>query len=224
MLVRNGIVMRETAVAEDVHGGYPVVYPALKTMEENGWVRRGMFVAGMGAAQFASPSAVDLLRSLRRPSDRSEAVHLAASDPANPYGSLLPWIENRADHGLARAAGTSVILVDGHLTAFFRRRNPALRVFLPDDDPDRSRVARELAQKLAEVAIRRQAKRSGLLIGTINDTPAGEHFLARFLEDSGFVLTAAGFMMRRVAASALPFPEEDDADQELAEPAARHQE
>ena len=31
-------------------------------------------------------------------------------------------------------------------------------------------------------------------------TPAGEHFLARFLEESGFVLTAAGFQMRRMAA------------------------
>ena len=31
---------RETAAAENVRGGYPAVYPALKTMEENGWVRR----------------------------------------------------------------------------------------------------------------------------------------------------------------------------------------
>ncbi len=221
MLVRNGIVMRETAVTENVPGGYAAVYPALKTMEENGWVRRGMFVAAMGAAQFASPSAVDMLRSLRL--ERSETVHLAASDPANPYGGLLPWIENRSDHGMARAAGASVILVDGRLVAFLRRRNPALRVFLPDEEPERGRVARDLALKLADVAIRRQAKRSGLLIGTINDAPAGEHFLARFLEDSGFVLTASGFVMRRVTPSVLPVPKDEDADEDadedLAEPA-----
>ena len=163
MLIRNGIVMRETAAVENVRGGYASVYPALKTMEESGLVRRGMFVAGMGAAQFAMPAAVDMLRSLRRPDDRVEAVHLAASDPANPYGGLLPWTEGSAEHSMARAAGASVILVNGRLAAFFRRRNPAIRVFLPAEEPELSETARQLAQKLAEVAIRYQTRRSGLL-------------------------------------------------------------
>ena len=59
---------------------------------------------------------------------------------------------------MARAAGASVILVNGRLAAFFRRRNPAIRVFLPEDEPERSEVARQLAQKLAEVAIRYQTR------------------------------------------------------------------
>jgi len=219
MLTRNGMVMRETAAAEDVPGGYPAVYPAFRTMEESGWVRRGMFVAGMGAAQFASPAAVDMLRSLRRPAERPEAVYLAASDPANPYGSLLPWMEDRTDHGMSRAAGAGVILADGKLAAYLRRRNPALRVFLPEEEPDRSRVARDVGQKLAGVAIRRQTKRSGLLIETINDTPAAQHFLARFLEESGFVLTPSGFMMRLLAPAVLPLREDEELDNDLAEPA-----
>jgi ATP-dependent Lhr-like helicase len=214
LLVRNGIVMRETAAAEDVKGGYPSVYPALKTMEESGWIRRGMFVAGLGAAQFATPAAVDLLRSLRHPMDRAEAVHLAASDPANPYGSLLPWLEGSTDHGMSRAAGANVVIVEGRLAAYFRRRNPAMRVFLPEEEPERSRVARELAQKLALIAIRHQTKRSGLLIGTINDEPASEHFMARMLEDSGFVPTPAGFQMRRIVPGreAAELPDEDSTD------------
>jgi ATP-dependent Lhr-like helicase len=208
MLVRNGIVMRETAAAENLRGGYASVYPALKTMEESGWVRRGMFVAGMGAAQFAMPAAVDLLRSLRRPDEKSEVLHLAASDPANPYGGLLAWSDSATDHSMARAAGANVILVNGRLAAFFRRRNLALRVFLPADEPERSQVARALAQKLADVAIRWQTKRTGLLIGTIDDEPANQHFLGRLLEETGFVLTAAGYQMRRV--SSAPAPVEDD--------------
>ena len=220
MLVRNGIVMRETAAAENVRGGYAAVYPALKTMEESGWVRRGMFVAGMGAAQFATSAAVDMLRSLRRPDERADAVHLAASDPANPYGSLLPWIEGSADHSMARAAGANVILVDGQLAAFFRRRNPAIRVFLPPEEPERGQVARQLAQKLAAVAIRLHARRSGLLISTINDEPANGHFLGHLLEESGFVSTAAGYQMRRVTPSPYsatvseeaPDPEEEEND------------
>jgi ATP-dependent Lhr-like helicase len=212
MLVRNGIVMRETAAAENVRGGYAAVYPALKTMEESGWIRRGMFVAAMGAAQFASPSAVDMLRSLRHPGERIEAVHLAASDPANPYGSLLPWLAAGADHSMARAAGASVILVEGRLAAFFRRRNPAITVYLPDDEPERGQVARALAQKLADVAIRRQTRKSGLLIESINERPASEHMLARFLEEAGFVHTAAGFVMRRLTAAVLAEAADDSTD------------
>jgi ATP-dependent Lhr-like helicase len=69
---------------------------------------------------------------------------------------------------------------------------------LPESEPELWLFARELGKKLAEVAIRRQGRRTGLLIGSINDIPAREHFLARFLEDAGFVNTALGFQMRRV--------------------------
>jgi ATP-dependent Lhr-like helicase len=90
-----------------------------------------------------------------------------------------------------------VILVNGRLCAFLRRRNPAIRVLLPENEPERTRCARALAKKLADVAIRWQGRRSGLLIGEIDDAPAREHFLARFLEESGFSATAPGFQMRR---------------------------
>jgi ATP-dependent Lhr-like helicase len=214
MLVRYGIVMRETAVAENVPGGYAAVYPTLKTMEESGWVRRGMFVSGLGAAQFATPAAVDMLRSLRRPEDRPEAIHLAASDPANPYGSILPWMEGASDHSMARAAGANVILVNGKLAAFFRRNNSAIRVFLPADEPERSQFARQLAQKLAAVAVRFQGRRTGLLIATINDEPAQQHFLGRWLEESGFTPSAAGYQMRRVVAAAFESPAAEEDEEE----------
>jgi ATP-dependent helicase Lhr and Lhr-like helicase len=66
-----------------------------------------------------------------------------------------------------------------------------------------------LAKKLAELAIQRQGRRSGLLIGEINGSPAREHFMARFLEEAGFVNTALGFQMRRVAAIALTAADDD---------------
>ncbi len=176
MLVRNGIVMRETGIAENVPGGYAAVYPTLKMMEENGWVRRGMFVAGMGAAQFATPPRsiccevcgmprIGRRRCIWRP--RIRRIHTAACFPG--------W-RGGAEHPMARAAGASVILVNGRLAVFFRRRNTAIRVMLPEDEPDRTQVARAVAQKLAEVAIQRQSRRSGLLIETINDAPAASRF------------------------------------------------
>ena len=222
LLVRYGIVMRETAAAENIQGGYSTLYPALRTMEESGWIRRGMFIAAMGAAQFAMTSAVDMLRSLRAIPDQPEAVHLAASDPANVYGALLPWPragseqETTSPHGMARASGASVVTIDGMLSAFLRRRNPSLRIFLPEDEPDRTQYARALARVLGEVAVRRQSRKSGLFIGEINGAPAREHFLARFLEESGFVDTSMGFQMRRTNViekqKELATEDEDDSD------------
>jgi ATP-dependent helicase Lhr and Lhr-like helicase len=250
LLVRHGIVLRETAIAENVPRGYPTIYPALKIMEDSGWVRRGMFVAGLGAAQFAMPAAVDMLRSLRSAQETLEALFLAATDPANPYGSLLPWprrednggpndsgggiaaksanesagqIDGQAgasgsspsvSHGMSRTSGAGVILINGHLTAFLRRRNQEIQVFLPESEPERTRFARELGKKLAELAIRRQGRKTGLLIGAINGEPARQHFLARFLEESGFVNTAAGFQMRRIAPLAMPTNEDPLADED----------
>jgi ATP-dependent Lhr-like helicase len=217
LLVRNGIVMRETAIAENISGGYPTIYPALKAMEEGGWIRRGLFVAGLGAAQFAMTAAVDMLRGLRTNPDKPETVHIAASDPANPYGTLLPWptIELTSEqpdalHTLSRTSGASVILVNGQLTAFFRRRNPAILVFLPENEPELSGFSREVSRKLAEIAVRRQGRKQGLLISTINDQPARQHFLARFLEEAGFVNTALGYQMRRVSPGLVPSEPEAD--------------
>ena len=89
-------------------------------------------------------------------------------------------------------------------------------MFLPESEPERTRYARELAKKLAELAIRRQGRKTGLLVGTINGEAARQHFVGRFLEEAGFVNTAAGFQMRRVAPVALPSDHnaetEDDSD------------
>ncbi len=93
MLNRYGVLMREQVAAENVPGGFSAVYPVLKALEESGRIRRGYFVAGLGATQFALPAAVDLLRQLRTapPEEKPEFVQLAATDPANPYGSVLRW-------------------------------------------------------------------------------------------------------------------------------------
>ena len=218
LLLRHGIVMRETALAENIPGGYATIYPALRTMEESGRIRRGMFVAGLGAAQFAMPAAVDRLRTLRADPSAPDAICLAATDPANPFGALLPWpreeaeIEQAVEHpGMARVSGARVILINGNLAAFLRRGNSSLLVFLPDAEPDRSAVARHLAGKLAEIAIRLQHRRSGLLIGEINGAPARDHFLAAFLEEAGFVDTALGFQMRRVTPITAPLSDDMDA-------------
>ena len=125
LLERYGVLTRETALGEGAEGGFAGVYPVLKALEERGHVRRGYFVSGLGAAQFALPGAVDRLRSCRRPvgaehvltdderagfgpveaESRPAPVVLAATDPAQPYGAALPWPATEATARAARAAG-----------------------------------------------------------------------------------------------------------------------
>jgi ATP-dependent Lhr-like helicase len=105
-------------MAESLPGGFGTVYPVLKAMEESGHLRRGYFVAGLGATQFALPGALDLLRSLRdghRPeageSEGAEIVALAATDPANPYGATLKWPASAAFAASARQAPSAASAV-----------------------------------------------------------------------------------------------------------------
>ncbi len=214
LLNRHGIVTRETVAQENIPGGFTAVYDVLKALEETGRVRRGYFVAGLGAAQFALPSAVDLLRSLRNSSrpEKPEILSLAATDPANVYGSVLRWPQvpddpaDAAARSLTRSVGASVILRHGELIAYMRRNNPNLQVFLPTDEPDRSNAARDLSAFLAGSAqeTMRQdetGRHSGLLLSTINGLAIHEHWLARFLLDAGFQPAPMGFNVRRVPPS-----------------------
>jgi ATP-dependent helicase Lhr and Lhr-like helicase len=207
LLHRYGIVTRETAAQEAISGGFSAVYEVLKALEAQGKTRRGYFVAGLGAAQFAQPASVELLRSLRSGTpEKPEILALAAADPANPWGSILRWPEPEdASASLSRSVGAAVILRNGDLAAYLRRNNPALHVFLPADEPERSAAARDLAEFLAKFAQRllqipETRHHGGLLIATIGGRPAHQHFLAHFLEEAGFHASPRGYHVRYVPA------------------------
>jgi ATP-dependent Lhr-like helicase len=194
LLERHGVLTREAVAAEGGAGGFSAVYPLLKTLEEAGRVRRGYFVAGLGATQFALPAALDRLRALREPPDEPEAVALAATDPANPYGVALRWPE-RADGRLtARVPGALVVLVDGELAAYLGRGERLLLTW-PSADPSRQDQAwRAAAETLARLV--RRGRLAGLLLSTIDDRPARDSPLAPALRAAGFSPAAAGFVLR----------------------------
>jgi ATP-dependent Lhr-like helicase len=205
LLTRYGVVFRETAHAENLPGGFSAIYDVMKALEESGRVRRGYFAADLGATQFAMPAAVDLLRSLRvsAPSDNTELVMLAATDPANPYGALLRWpAAPEEGSSLTRSVGARVVLVDGALTAYVRRGNPSIQVLLPEEEPSRSQRARALAEFLVmsvqrEGGVDEARGRMGMLITAVNGVNVAEHPLARFLLDAGFQPAPLGFNVRR---------------------------
>jgi ATP-dependent Lhr-like helicase len=78
LLDRHGILIRGAVSAERVPGGFAAIYPVLRAMEDAGQCRRGYFVEGLGAAQFALPGAVDRMRALA-----AEAAEGAS--PADPW-------------------------------------------------------------------------------------------------------------------------------------------
>jgi ATP-dependent Lhr-like helicase len=227
LLKRHGLLVRESMALENVPGSFSAVYPVLKALEEAGRIRRGYFAAGLGGAQFALPSAVDLLRSLRAEPEQesAEMVALSAVDPANLYGAVLRWpplagpegeasTDGRPGAGvtvrsLARVSGARVFLRNGALVGYMRRKNPHLTAWLPAEEPERSHVARDLAQFLAELgqqALAAEGSRhvEGLMISTVNQLTVDRHFLARFLLDAGFQPSPAGFNLRRMAVPLTP--------------------
>ncbi len=134
LLERHGVVTREAVNAEGVVGGFSAVYGVLKVLEERGHTRRGYFIEGLGAAQFALPGAIDRLRSMRdERSDHDDVptmaspLVLAATDPAQPYGSTLSWPDTSGRP--ARSAAAWVVLADGEPLIWIDRRSGNLIVF-----------------------------------------------------------------------------------------------
>ncbi|HKW59147.1 MAG TPA: DEAD/DEAH box helicase [Candidatus Dormibacteraeota bacterium] len=122
LLQRHGALTREAVVGEAWPGGFAGLYPVLRAMEESGRIRRGYFVEGLGGSQFALPGAVDRLRSLRE--SGGGVVALAATDPANVFGTILPWPQS--DGRMSRAAGAYCVLDEGRLVLYLERGGRSL--------------------------------------------------------------------------------------------------
>ena len=199
LLERHGVLTREAVAGEAVDGGFSAVYPVLRAMEEAGRIRRGYFVDGLGAAQFALPGAVDRLRALRdQPGElageHGRAVHLlAASDPANPYGAALPW-PRRGDadrRPFQRAAGAYVALVEGAAVLYLDRGGTSIQALPAADDPAALAAAlRSLSDLVADGRVRE------LVISRVDGEPvAGSPFREALLA-AGFVAGYRGVALR----------------------------
>ena len=216
LLTRYGVVTRETMSSEAIAGGFSAVYQVLRAMEDAGRIRRGYFVAGLGGAQFAMPAALDLLRAHREAAETPQAAVLAATDPANPYGTLLKWPDTSAvgtdadgtatgglpaearsaKVGATRTVGALVVLVDGLAAGYLRRGERDLLMALPDAEPTRTRVAQALARALIQLALARVEGQRGMFLETINGVRASLHPAARWFVAEGFVVGADGLQYR----------------------------
>jgi ATP-dependent Lhr-like helicase len=197
LLDRHGVVTRGAVAGEGVAGGYAAVYPVLAAMEERGAARRGYFVDGLGAAQFALPGAVDRLRATGETGD-GEALVLAATDPANPYGAALPWPERIVDagdgdstgHRPGRKAGALTVLVDGELTIYVERGGRTLLSFVDDQDA-LAAAAKALAEAVHAGAL------GPMSVERVDGEAIHSSPLRDALEAAGFRATPRGLRLRR---------------------------
>ncbi len=188
LLERQGVVTREAVRAEGSAGGFAGVYPVLRALEESGRARRGWFVAGLGAAQFALPGAVDRLRAHRTIDEESRArvLVLAATDPAQPYGAALSWPERAGGSARpSRSAGAFVVLADGECIAFLERGGKALITFATDERWADAIVEAHKQGRLPRVQIER-----------IDDEPARTSTHAAALRAAGFADGYKGLTLR----------------------------
>ena len=179
LLQRYGVLTREAALAESITGGFAALYPVLRAMEEAGKIRRGYFIDGLGGLQFALPGAVDRLRAAR--DEETKIVALAAADPANPYGTSIPWPEHESR--MARVAGAYVVLDRGELRLYLERGGRSLLTV--------SGVQSSHLQALAAIA----ARLDKLEIQNIDGLPVKDSPHEPALREAGFGTTPKGVVL-----------------------------
>ncbi|HEY4001637.1 MAG TPA: DEAD/DEAH box helicase [Candidatus Xenobia bacterium] len=187
LLDRYGVLTRAAVMAEGIEGGFAGIYPILKAYEEAGRCRRGYFIEGLGAAQFAMPGAVDRLRQVAS-NPPPDTLVLAATDPANVWGAALPW-PRLADAHPARKPGSLVVLVDGHLVFYLERGGRTLLAF--DEDPGRLSLAVGALGRLV-----RDGRVGRIIVERVNGVSVFDSPLLPSLGAQGFRETPKGLILR----------------------------
>lgn len=206
LLDRYGVVTRGSVMNEGTPGGFALAYKVLSGFEETGRARRGYFIETLGGAQFANGATVDRLRSYARDHTQRrpyEAVALAATDPANPYGAALPWPavpgESGTGHRPGRKAGALVVLVDGDLTLYVERGGKSLLCFVAAGEQDEAAeesglVLAAAARALAALVTSRRVDK--LAVETVNGGFILGSPLGDALGEAGFLATPRGLRLR----------------------------
>lgn len=149
-----GVVTREAVASAKITGGFGAVYPVLRGMDETGELQRGYWIEGLGASQFVPRGVVNQLR-LHRETPRDEAWSIvAATDPANPYGTCLPWPALQDADGVrpTRSVGSGLVLERGRPMAWFAAGLRQLLLFTPPEELAGERGLRRLAEVLRDYA------------------------------------------------------------------------
>ena len=192
------MLTREAVVGEGIEGGFSAVYPVLRALEEAGRIRRGYFVDGLGAAQFALAGALDRLRAVREPSDADpldRGPPMSSPPPTRPTRTARPCPGRDAARTIAgRSSGRQA-----RTSCWSMARRPCtssvaarpLQVLSPADDPAVATAAlRALAVLVADGRFRE------LVVTQDRRAPVAESPFRAALLESGFVPGYRGLTLR----------------------------
>ena len=90
LLRRYGVVFRELLVRESILPAWRELLLAFRRLEDRGEIRGGRFVSSFIGEQFALPEAVESLRAMRRAPATGAVITVAAADPLNLVGIIVP--------------------------------------------------------------------------------------------------------------------------------------
>ena len=111
LLWRYGIVFRDLLERETTMPRWRELLGMFRRLEARGIVRGGRFVSGFQGEQFALPQAVESLRESRKQEFATATVTIAAADPANLVGIVVPGDRPPA------TAGRTVQFARGHFVS-----------------------------------------------------------------------------------------------------------
>ena len=211
VLERWGIASRQGARADDVPGGFAAIGDVYRAMEDTGAVRRGYFVESLEGAQFAWPGAIDRLREVPRGNAQHVDV-LAAVDPANAWGSALPWPQLAdPDAKPARRVGGTVVMIDGALALWVEPKGKRIATAM-----GMSPESIELALSVGAPQLAWKQRRRELTLEMIDGQPAGQSPWAKSLLAAGARVDYRGLVIRglnpMVKSEPEPEPDLDDGD------------
>lgn len=90
LLKRYGIVFRDLLTREKNIPRWRDLLMAFRRLEDRGEIRAGRFVEGFLGEQFALPYAVSSLRAIKNQALENLTLHIAAADPLNLIGIIIP--------------------------------------------------------------------------------------------------------------------------------------
>ena len=111
LLKRYGVVFRDLLAREKNIPRWRELHAMYRKLEERGEIRGGRFIEGFLGEQFALPHAVESLRAIKNKEPNEEQISIAAVDPLNVVGFILPGPR------VSAVSGAVVFFENGHQVA-----------------------------------------------------------------------------------------------------------
>ena len=127
-MYKRQIIFPELLVRESIAPPWRHMVRILRRMEAKGEIRGGRFINGFIGEQFATPEAIEMLRSSAQNDGPTDLITLSACDPLNMIGILTP------DDKIPAVIGNKICFRDG--VAICSLSHGQIINYVDETDPD----------------------------------------------------------------------------------------